>query len=160
MTKPLEDIRILDFTRYQQGPYATMMLADMGAEVLKIEAPRGGDYGRRLLTGPDGFSGFFEALNRGKKSLCIDLREPEGRDIALELGASCDIIVENFRVGTMDGWGLGTEPSKPSTHGSFMPQPRDGVQPATLPKPLHSTRLPRHTVVSLSIRAAGRTLNR
>jgi len=109
MPRPLDGIRILDFTRYQQGPYATTMLADMGAEVLKVEAPRGGDYGRRLLTGPDGFSGFFEALNRGKKSLCIDLRVPDGRDLALALGADCDVIVENFRVGTMDRWGLGYE---------------------------------------------------
>ena len=107
MQHPLDGIRILDFTRYQQGPYATTMLADMGAEVLKIEAPRVGDYGRRLLTGHDGFSGFFEALNRGKKSLCIDLRQPEGRDLALRLGRDCDVVVENFRVGTMDGWGLG-----------------------------------------------------
>jgi crotonobetainyl-CoA:carnitine CoA-transferase CaiB-like acyl-CoA transferase len=109
MPRPLDGIRVLDFTRYQQGPYATTMLADMGAEVLKLEAPRGGDYGRRLLMGPDGFSGFFEALNRGKKSLCIDLRVPEGRDLALSLGADCDVIVENFRVGTMDRWGLGYE---------------------------------------------------
>lgn len=109
MARPLDGIRILDFSRYQQGPYATTMLADMGAEVLKVEAPRRGDYGRRLFMGPDGFSGFFEALNRGKKSLCIDLREPEGRDLVLGLGAACDVIVENFRVGTMDDWGLGYE---------------------------------------------------
>ena len=107
MAAPLDGIRVLDFTRYQQGPYATKMLADMGAEVLKIEAPRSGDYGRKLLVAEDGFSGFFEALNRGKKSICIDLRADEGSELALSLGAGCDVIVENFRLGTMDGWGLG-----------------------------------------------------
>ncbi len=113
MHAPLQGIRILDFTRYQQGPFATAMLADMGAKVLKVEAPpRGGDYGRRILLEEDGFSGFFEALNRGKKSLCIDLREPDGRNLALQLGETCDFIVENFRVGVMEDWGLGYEAFK------------------------------------------------
>ena len=107
MTTPLAGIRILDFTRYQQGPFATVMLADMGAEVLKIEEPRGGDFGRRMLREPDGFSAFFEALDRGKKSVCIDLRKPEGRQLALRLGATCDVVVQNFRPGTMEAWGLG-----------------------------------------------------
>ena len=107
MTTPLAGIRILDFTRYQQGPFATVMLADMGAEVLKIEEPRGGDFGRRMLREPDGFSAFFEALDRGKKSVCIDLRKPQGRQLALRLGATCDVVVQNFRPGTMEAWGLG-----------------------------------------------------
>jgi crotonobetainyl-CoA:carnitine CoA-transferase CaiB-like acyl-CoA transferase len=107
MTGPLEGIRILDLTRYQQGPFATVMLADFGAEVLKIEDPAGGDFGRRMWKEPDGFSGFFEALDRGKKSICIDLRQPAGRELALRLGGSSDVVVENFRPGTLDGWGLG-----------------------------------------------------
>ncbi|MBI5947101.1 MAG: CoA transferase [Chloroflexi bacterium] len=107
MTTPLAGIRILDFTRYQQGPFATVMLADMGAEVLKIEEPGGGDFGRRMWKEPDGFSAFWESLNRGKKSVCIDLRKPEGRDLALTLSESCDVVVENFRPGTMEAWGLG-----------------------------------------------------
>ncbi len=109
MTTPLAGIRILDFTRYQQGPFATVMLADMGAEVLKVEEPNGGDFGRRMWKEPDGFSAFWESLNRGKKSVCIDLRKPDGRDLALKLGESCDVVVENFRPGTMDAWGLGYE---------------------------------------------------
>jgi crotonobetainyl-CoA:carnitine CoA-transferase CaiB-like acyl-CoA transferase len=109
MTAPLDGIRILDFTRYQQGPFATVMLADFGAEVIKVEDPGGGDFGRRMWKEPDGFSGFFEALDRGKKSVCIDLRHPEGRDLALHLGEGCDVVVENFRPGTLDGWGLGYE---------------------------------------------------
>ena len=107
MTTPLAGIRILDFTRYQQGPFATVMLADMGAEVLKIEEPRGGDFGRRMWREPDGFSAFFESLDRGKKSICIDLRTKEGQQLALRLGASCDVVVQNFRPGTMEAWGLG-----------------------------------------------------
>ncbi|HEX6031059.1 MAG TPA: CoA transferase, partial [Tepidiformaceae bacterium] len=109
MTPPLAGIRVLDFTRYQQGPFATVMLADMGADVIKVEDPSGGDFGRRMWREPDGFSAFFEALDRGKKSVCIDLRGPEGRDLALALGATCDVVVENFRPGTMDAWGLGYE---------------------------------------------------
>ncbi|MBI2765549.1 MAG: CoA transferase [Chloroflexi bacterium] len=110
MTTPLSGIRILDFTRYQQGPFASVMLADMGAEVIKVEEPDGGgEYGRRLWKERDGFTGFWEACNRGKKSVCIDLRKPEGRDAALDLGATCDVVIENFRAGTMDAWGLGYE---------------------------------------------------
>ena len=109
MTTPLEGIRVLDFTRYQQGPFATVMLADMGAEVLKVEEPAGGDFGRRMWREPDGFTAFFEALDRGKKSVCIDLRDERGQEMALALGATCDVVVENFRPGTMDRWGLGYE---------------------------------------------------
>ena len=109
MTAPLDGIRILDFTRYQQGPFATVMLADLGAEVLKIEDPAGGDFGRRMWREPDGFSAFFEALDRGKQSVCIDLRSEAGQQIALKLGETCDVVVENFRPGTMERWGLDYE---------------------------------------------------
>jgi CoA:oxalate CoA-transferase len=112
MTAPLAGIRILDFTRYQQGPFATVMLGDMGAEVIKIEDPGSGDFGRRMWKEPDGFSAFFEALDRGKQSVCIDLRKPDGRDVALKLGESCDVVVQNFRPGTMEAWGLGYEDFK------------------------------------------------
>jgi crotonobetainyl-CoA:carnitine CoA-transferase CaiB-like acyl-CoA transferase len=107
MAAPLQGIRVLDFTRYQQGPFATVVLADLGAEVIKVEEPSGGDFGRRMWREPDGFSAFWEALDRGKKSVCIDLRKAEGRELALLLGERSDVVVENFRPGTMDGWGLG-----------------------------------------------------
>lgn len=108
MTAPLEGIRVLDFTRYQQGPFATVILADFGAEVIKVEEPHG-DYGRRMWREPDGFSAFWEALDRGKRSVCIDLRRPEGRDLALRLADGADVLVENFRPGTMEKWGLGPD---------------------------------------------------
>ncbi|KAA0240750.1 CoA transferase [bacterium] len=107
MTSPLAGIRILDFTRYQQGPFATVMLGDMGAEVIKIEETTIGDYGRRVWRERDGFSAFWESLNRGKKSVCIDLRTDAGRELALKLGETSDVVMENFRPGTMEGWGLG-----------------------------------------------------
>ncbi|MBA4180662.1 MAG: formyl-CoA transferase [Anaerolinea sp.] len=112
MSTPLAGIRVLDFTRYQQGPFATVMLADMGAEVIKVEEPGGGDFGRRMWKEPDGFSAFFEALDRGKKSVCIDLRKPAGKQLALRLGEHMDVVVENFRPGTMEAWGLGYEEFK------------------------------------------------
>lgn len=108
MVKPLDGIRILDFTRYQQGPFATVILGDFGADVVKVEEPSG-DFGRRMWREPDGFTAFFESLDRGKRSVCIDLRTPEGRDLALRLGEGSDVVVENFRPGTMEKWGLSYE---------------------------------------------------
>ncbi|MFN0095905.1 MAG: CaiB/BaiF CoA transferase family protein [Dehalococcoidia bacterium] len=109
MALPLDGVRILDFSRYQQGPYATVMLGDLGAEVWKVEDPGAGDFGRRMWREKNGYSGFWESLNRGKRSICLDLRRPEGVSAALDLSASCDIVVENFRPGVMAGWGLDYE---------------------------------------------------
>jgi CoA:oxalate CoA-transferase len=122
MAGPLTGLTILDFTRYQQGPYATTVLADLGARVIKVEDPGAGDFGRRLWRGPDGYSPFWEALNRGKESICIDLRKPEGVELALELGAHCDIVAENFRAGVMDRWGLGYEDFKARNPGIIYAQ--------------------------------------
>lgn len=112
MTTPgpgaLEGIRILDFTRFMQGPYATRIFADLGAEVIKVERP-GGEWDRRLRASPRGFAGFFHSLNRGKKSVAVDITTPEGRDVVLRIAAECDVVVENFRPGVMDRLGLGYE---------------------------------------------------
>jgi CoA:oxalate CoA-transferase len=104
----LEGIRVLDFTRFMQGPYATRIFADLGADVIKVERP-GGEWDRRLRTSPRGFAGFFHALNRGKKSVAVDITTDEGREIALRLASNCDVVIENFRPGVMDRLGLGYE---------------------------------------------------
>ncbi|MGE0570319.1 MAG: CaiB/BaiF CoA transferase family protein [Dehalococcoidia bacterium] len=107
MAGPFDGISILDFTRYQQGPYATTMLADLGARVVKVEDPAGGDYGRRLWRGADGYSPFWEALNRGKESICVDLKQAEGVALVLDLADRFDVVAENFRTGAMERFGLG-----------------------------------------------------
>ena len=106
MSGPLVGIRILDFTRFQQGTFGTLLLADLGAEVIKVEQS-GGDPGRTLGRHQDGYSSYFESLNRNKRSLCLDLRRPEGREVVLRLAATVDVVAENFRPGTMDRLGIG-----------------------------------------------------
>ena len=107
----LEGIRILDFTRAQQGPFATMLLRDMGAEVWKVEPP-GGEQGRANGLGPDGFSSYFEGHNRGKKSITLDLHKAEAIGIVKRLAPMCDVVVENFRPGVMEAMGIGYEDLK------------------------------------------------
>ena len=104
----LDGIRVLDFTRVLAGPFCTALLADLGAEIIKIEAPEGDDY-RHIPPISAGAGGLFLLLNRNKKSVALDLRSSAGRDIARDLAGKCDIIVENFRPGVMDRLGLGYE---------------------------------------------------
>jgi CoA:oxalate CoA-transferase len=108
---PMHGIRVLDFTRAQQGPFATLLLADMGAEVLKVEPP-GGEQGRANGLGPDGFSSYFEGHNRGKKSITLDFKAPGAIDVVKRLVPTCDVVVENFRPGVMERLGLGYEDLK------------------------------------------------
>ena len=107
MTRPLEDIRILDLTWVLSGPYASMILCDLGADVIKLERPPYGDVAR--TTGPyqNDWSGYFFSINRGKRSMSIDLRKPEGRDLFLQLVEHADVVMENFTPGTMEKLGLG-----------------------------------------------------
>ena len=111
MPSAFTGIRILDFTRYQQGPIATMMLSDMGAEVLKVEEP-GGEPGRANGRTPEGFSSYFEAYNRGKKSIVLNMRRPAARDIVRRLVPLVDVVCENYRPGVMKGWQLGYDDLK------------------------------------------------
>lgn len=107
--KPLSNIKILDFTRVLSGPYCTSMLADSGADVIKVEPPQGDDY-RHI--GPfleDGSSSLFETVNRGKRSLMLDLSLDADRDVALKLAADADVVVENFRPGVAAKLGIGFE---------------------------------------------------
>ncbi len=106
MASAFSGVRILDFSRYQQGPFATVLLSDMGAEVIKVEEP-GGEPGRGTGLGPDGFSAYFEAHNRGKKSITLNMREDRAREVVRRLVPSCDVVLENYRPGVMERWGLG-----------------------------------------------------
>lgn len=106
---PLSGIRVLDFTRVLAGPSASLALADLGAEIIKVEPPGAGDETRTFPPMRDGESHYFLAVNRGKKSIVIDLKSKEGVQLAKDLAAKCDIVVENYRPGVMDRLGLGYE---------------------------------------------------
>src|SRR4051794_35002988 len=107
--RSLADLRILDFSRVLAGPLATMVLADLGATVLKVERPGTGDETRTWGPPYDatGEATYFQSVNRNKQSVVIDLADPDGRRRALELAAGADVVVENFRPGVMDRAGLG-----------------------------------------------------
>ncbi|MBW6417032.1 CaiB/BaiF CoA-transferase family protein [Celeribacter sp. PS-C1] len=108
--RPLDGIKVVDFSRVLAGPMATQILADSGAEVIKVERPGKGDESRTFAPFFDeGQSAYYSAFNRGKTSIAIDLRNSEGQAIALELAAQADVLVENFLPGTMDRMGLGYE---------------------------------------------------
>ena len=108
MAGPLAGYRILDFTRFQQGPYATVMLSDLGAEIWKVEPP-GGDPGRGVDSTGAEFNRYFEAHDRGKRSIVLDLRCEAGREAALRMAAKVDAVIENYRPGVMQRLGLGYE---------------------------------------------------
>lgn len=113
MKKPLSDIRVLDFTHAAAGPYATLFMGDMGAEIVKIEKPKGGD-GTRSMGRPMPMLGpketdYYVALNRNKKGIVLDLGTPQGVQIAKELAKKADVVVQNFRPAVMDRLGLGYE---------------------------------------------------
>ena len=103
---PLDGTRIIDFSHFIAGPMATMQLADMGADVIKIEKLGGGDDFRRFQPERNGLGAPFLWTNRNKRSIALDLRKPEGLDIALDLIRDADVVVENFSTGVMAGFGL------------------------------------------------------
>src|SRR5262249_43078125 len=100
--KILEGVRVLDFTQYLAGPTVTRLMAEMGAEIIKIETAPGGDPSRLLPVIKDGRSGYFVQQNRGKQSLCLDLRHDDAIRIIHELVAKVDVVVENFGPGVME----------------------------------------------------------
>lgn len=103
----LEGIRILDFTQYLSGPSATRMLAELGADVIKVEYGPQGDPSRTLpFVSPQGSSSYYTQQNRGKRSLCLDLSSPEACEIARNLALECDVVVENFGPGVLERRGL------------------------------------------------------
>jgi formyl-CoA transferase len=111
MAGPLDDLRIIDLSRIVAGPLATQIFSDYGAEVIKVEQPRVGDDSRHWAPprAPDGQASYFFAVNRGKKSITVDLKHPRGRALVVELARRGDVLVENFTPGTMDRLGLGPD---------------------------------------------------
>lgn len=104
---PLDGVRVLDLSRLLPGPFCTLVLSDLGASVDKLEDPFVGDYIRVLPPTKDGLSGRFNALNRDKRSVCLDLKRPEGRAAFLRMIPRYDVVVESFRPGVMDRLGIG-----------------------------------------------------
>ena len=118
MPGPLDGIRVIDLTRILAGPFSTMLMADLGADVIKVEQPETGDpaRGNGPFLRPDGvetdeqaFSTYFMSINRGKRSIAIDLANPKGREVLLRLAETADVLIENFRPGSMQRLGLDYE---------------------------------------------------
>lgn len=120
MTKPLSNVRVLDLSRILAGPWATQNLADLGADVIKVEKPGLGDDTRHMGppfmtdrdTGEAGDAAYFLSCNRGKKSIAVDFTRPQGQDIVRRLAATSDILVENYKVGSLRKYGLDYESLK------------------------------------------------
>jgi alpha-methylacyl-CoA racemase len=118
MSQPLSGIRILDLSRLLPGAYASQMMADFGADVIKIEEPGSGDYGRYMPPqGPDGVSLYFLAINRNKRSVTVNLKSAQGREIFLRLVRESDVVLESFRPGVMERLRLGYEQLKETNPG-------------------------------------------
>ena len=109
MHKPLEGIRVLEMGQLIAGPFATKMLGEFGAEVIKIEPPGQGDPLRNWRLMHEGTSVWWQVQSRNKQSVTLDLRDPEIQDLVRRLVAECDVVVENFKPGTLEAWGLGWE---------------------------------------------------
>ena len=107
MTGPLDGLRIVDLTSMVSGPSATMLLADQGADVIKVENPRGGDHTRAGANARGGIAAAFLNNNRGKRSVALDLKHPRGREALMRLAAGADAFVQNFRPGVAERMGVG-----------------------------------------------------
>jgi len=107
MDGPLKNLLVLDLTRVLVGPYCTMMLSDLGARVIKVEAPEVGDDSRNFGPFIDDYSAYFMSLNRGKESIALNLKNSDDKKIFDKILAKADILVENFKPGTLEKWGYG-----------------------------------------------------
>ena len=103
---PLRGLKIVDISTVVAGPFAAGLLGDYGAEIVKVEMPGIGDSLRALAPHKDGVPLWWKVTNRNKRGVTLDLRKPEGRDLFAKLIADADVLVENFRPGTLDGWGI------------------------------------------------------
>src|SRR5438046_2949858 len=104
---PLEGVRVLDLSRVLAGPYCTMMLGDLGADVIKVESPEGDDTRRWGPPYRGGESAYYLCCNRNKRGVALNMATEQGRDIVRRLAMESHILVENFRLGKMEDWGLG-----------------------------------------------------
>ena len=142
MPGALDGLKVIDLSRVLGGPYCAQMLADHGAEVIKIEPPQGDE---TRLWGPpfdaDGISAYFAGINRNKRTIALDLSKPAGREVLLKLLADADVLIENFKTGTMEKWGIGYDDrcrsnsrawSMPASRASA-PTARSAAFPATTP---------------------------
>ena len=113
MTTPLKNIRVLDMSRVLAGPWAGQLLGDYGADVVKVERPGVGDdtrhWGPPWLGENGGESGYFLSANRNKRSITVDIADSVGQDLIRELAARADVLIENYKVGTMERYGLGSK---------------------------------------------------
>ncbi|MCS7127585.1 MAG: CoA transferase [Thaumarchaeota archaeon] len=108
MDRPLKDVKVLDLSRVMAGPFCTMVLADLGAEVIKVEPPEGDD-SRRFTPIVDGESAYFASVNRNKKSVVVDLKRPSGQEVVRRLARRSDVVIENFRPGVAKRLGVSYE---------------------------------------------------
>ena len=113
MARPLEGLRVIDVGTRIGAPFCAGLLGEWGAEVVKVEQPRAGDFMRTIGPFVDGYSLFWAVEGRGRKSVTCDLRTPEGQDLFRRLAATADVVCENFRPGTMEDWGLGPDALDP-----------------------------------------------
>jgi len=111
---PLTDLLVLDVTRVLAGPFAGMLLADLGAQVIKVELPGRGDDAREFGPFANGVSGYFASVNRGKRSITLNLKSSEGKAIFLRLAEKADVLIENYRPGVMERLGLDYESLRPT----------------------------------------------
>lgn len=133
---PLNDVRVIEFCQVAAGPFCGMLLADFGADVIKVENPESGDSMRAWPPLSNGFSENFASVNRNKRSITLDLKSPEGLEIARKLVNSADVMIENFRAGVLERLGLGYETLKKdhnsliycsiSAYGQTGPRAREG----------------------------------
>ena len=109
---PLTGLKVLDFSQFLAGPYATLRLADLGADVIKVERKGQGDLSRYLYVSDvliDGESTIFHAINRGKRSVAVDLKSEDGKEAIWDLVEEADVVIQNFRPGVIDKLGFGPE---------------------------------------------------